>query len=468
MAAISRRPFTMRRAASALAMTLALAGPALGADDQSKLEITTNAEGPKTLAFDWPMLKIGTGEYQAGPTGVTVFAFGRKVLGAVDVRGGAPGTVETDFLRLGYDAPELDAVVFAGGSVYGLEGATAVSSAMKDDGLRNGHWENIAMSVGAIVYDLGPRRLNEIYPDKRLAQAAYRAARPGVFPQGAHGAGRMVRSGGFFACNAHSGQGGAFRQIGNLKIAAFTVVNAMGAVTDRDGKVVACYRDAGWPKDIKTVDLLNGVPDSRKPGWMVQGPQNERKNTTISLIVTNQTLKPAELQRLAVQVHTSMARGLQPFSTVSDGDVMYAVSTGELDAEKPELAGLDVATIASEVMWDAILNSVPEQAPVVPAAADPPAIPAATLARYAGDYTFSPETTLRVSVRDGKLFGAAVAGKAILVIPDATPVELKPVSATDFTVPGRYPMLLRFDGKDGLTINPGPWKQTATRAKAKP
>ena len=226
--------------ALSLGLSLLCAGSTYAA--QEALQPLLNA-GESKLEFDWPMLQIGTGEYQEGPTGVTVFRFARRVLGAVDVRGGGPGTVNTDYLRLGYASPEVDTVVFSGGSWYGLEATTAAATALKDDGVRGGNWDNISLSVGAIIYDFGDRRLNEIYPDKRLAQAAARAVRPGMFPLGAHDAGRMAKTGHIFDCGAYSGQGGAFKQIGDLKIAAFTVVNAVGVVTDRAGRVAACYRD---------------------------------------------------------------------------------------------------------------------------------------------------------------------------------------------------------------------------------
>src|SRR5690606_16570250 len=322
-----------------------------------------------------------------GPTGVTVFRFARRVFAAVDVRGGGPGTVNTDYLRLGYAAPELDTVVFSGGSWYGLESTTAAATALKDGGERGGHWDNISLAVGAIIYDFGDRRLNEIYPDKRLAQAALRAAQSGVFPLGAQGAGRHARTGQYFGCNAHSGQGGAYRQVGPVKIAAFTVVNALGVVTDRAGNVVACNAGENWPKPLRPTELLAGLPDSRKPGW--NPPKEAGRNTTISLVVVNQKLEPALLQRIAVQVHTSMARGIQPFSTEVDGDGRYAGPTAELD-EKDEgaLASADLGVIASEVMWDAILSSVPEQ----PRAMQPNKrfkVAAADLASYQGEYKFS-------------------------------------------------------------------------------
>jgi L-aminopeptidase/D-esterase-like protein len=429
---------------------------------QDSLQPVLNSTG-KTLQFDWPMLRVGTGEYDEGPTGVTVFHFQRKVLGAVDVRGGGPGTVNTDYLRLGYETPEVDTVVFAGGSWYGLEATTAVATALKDDGLRDGGWTSIALSVGAIIYDLGERRLNEIYPDKRLAQAAFRAARPGVFALGAHGAGRLAKTGSYFGCNAHSGQGGAFRQIGELKIAAFTVVNALGVVTDRNGNLAACFRDSSWPKELKTLDLVAGLPDSRKPGWTGPAPASDAKrNTTISLVVTNQTLNPAELQRLAVQVHTSMARGIQPFATEFDGDVLYAVSTAELPKkESPSITSADLGIIASDVMWDAILSSVPEQ-PVAPRVDQRLKPSAQDLQRHAGRYVFSESVKIEVSSKAGKLYAQATGARDAYAIRRAVPVELLPVAADVFTVPGRYPLTIKFESSS-VVLNPGRWQQRGER-----
>jgi L-aminopeptidase/D-esterase-like protein len=432
--------------------------------DQSTLEPMLNAGG-KVLEFDWPIIRIGTAEYAEGPTGVTVIQFGKRVHGAVDVRGGGPGTVNTDYLRLGWATPELDAVVFAGGSWYGLEATTAVATALKDDGIRDGDWMNLSLAVGAIVYDFGERRLNEIYPDKRLAQAALRAAQPGRFPVGAQGAGRFTRTGAVFGCNAHSGQGAAFRQVGELKLAAFVVVNAVGVVTRRDGRVAACYRDEGWPEDLRASDLMAAWPASTRPGW--RGPLADgegRRNTTISLIVTNQVLDRAELERLAIQVQTSMARALQPFATEFDGDVLYAVSTAELDRPPgtSDVAGIDLGVIASEVMWDAILSSVPEQ-PVAPDPDPSVQIAPAALQVFAGDYVFSPMVTVRVTVEGGRLFARATGERRAYAIGMEAPVELLPVSATEFTVPGRYPLALSFDDSDRLVINPGHWQQVGLR-----
>ncbi|MBB6522222.1 P1 family peptidase [Pseudoteredinibacter isoporae] len=424
---------------------------------QADLTMKINAPAERTLTFDWPILRVGTGEYPAGPTGVTVFHFDKKVSVAVDSRGGGPGTVNAPYMELGYDMAELDSIVFAGGSWYGLEATTAVASALKDDGLRDGdafaEVPNIAMSVGSIIFDFGGRRLNEIYPDKRLAQAAFRAAKTGQFPLGAQGAGRSAISGGLFGCHAHSGQGGAYAQYGDVKIATFTVVNALGVINDRDGNVVACYGDKDWPEPLKTKDLLHKWVSG---AW----PENDfaKKNTTISLVVTNQALDPAELKRLAVQVHTSMGRALQPFGTIYDGDVLYAVSTQEL--EKSDMAPVNLGVAASELMWDAILSAVPEQPQRQ--AKSGQAIPSKLRKDIQGEYQFGPGHRLKISQKGERLFATASGEKSIYAFDPGKDTELFMTANGRLTVPGRYPLVLALENQQ-LIINPGPWQQVATK-----
>jgi L-aminopeptidase/D-esterase-like protein len=297
--------------------------------------------------------------------------------------------VNTDLLRLGYGRPFTDSIVFSGGSAYGEETITAVATGLKDDGIRSGDFLEVAIVPGAIIYDFGGRRFNEIYPDKRLAQAALHALRPGVFPLGSQGAGRMAMQGSYFGCNAHSGQGGAFRQIGGTKIAAFTVVNAAGAVTDRNGQLVACNKAKSWGNLTRTSELLRNLPQSLASDWKAVDPATDAggtKNTTISLIVTNQKLDPASLQRLAIQVHTSMARAIQPFSTANDGDTLYAASTQEVD--NSDLSAVNLSTIAGETMWDAVLASVPDDAVSTRPVGQPAIVSAEKLAAYVGTYEF--------------------------------------------------------------------------------
>jgi L-aminopeptidase/D-esterase-like protein len=435
-------------------------GGAPGNSGQQHLKIDTDIHGP-VLQFDWPAIQIGVGSYEEGPTGLTIIRFPSRAIGAVDVRGGAPATVNTDTLRSGF---EVDAIAFAGGSAYGEEAITAIQTGLKDDGTRSGVWNNVAVVAGAIIYDFQAHRLNEIYPDKRLARTTLHALRPGLFPLGAQGAGRMAMQGGFFGWPVHSGQGGAFRQVGDTKIAAFVVINAVGAITDREGNVVKHHHRPAESTKIRTSDLLARLPESRGKRWARSSTTpKDGHNTTVSLLVTNQKLTHAELQRLAVQVHTSMARGIQPFATQDDGDTFFALSTAEIATS---FVFSDLSAMASELMWDAILASVPEEPafdPPVPTVGVSPEV----LSAYQGTYRFGPHAALKISISNDKLILDPGTIEFFDLEP-YRPVRLQPISATEFYVQSLYQTRIAFerDSSGEIThalINPGRWQQRGIR-----
>jgi hypothetical protein len=234
-------------------------------------------------------------------------------------------------------------------------------------------------------------------------------------------------------------------------------------VTRRDGRVAACYRDTHWSQDLRTADLLAAYPQSRKPGATVPSNNEGKRNTTISLIVTNQKLSPSELQRLATHVHSSMSRAITPFATEFDGDVLYAVSTEELDPAKSSAAlpSLDIDVAGAELMWDAILSAVPEQ-PGFPQISRKLKLSASDTQAYTGQYTFSPFVALRVTTDQNKLFAQATGPRPLYGIGREAPVELVPVSNTDFTVQGRYPLVLHFE-PGRVVVNPGHWAQVGLK-----
>ena len=314
----------------------------------------TSFTGP-VLEFDFPDLHIGVAEYDEGPTGATVFYFPAGAMAAVDVRGGAAATVNTERLRLGHERPTVRAVVFAGGASYGLEAAAGVMSELLERDHQATHWERVPTVTGAVVYDFR-HRSNVVYPDKNLGRAALAATRPGRFPVGARGAGRCVHVGKFFGPRymESAGQGGAFRQIGRVKIAVFTVVNAVGAIVDREGRVVRGNRapESGLRTSF-AADLLDGSAILKRQ--LDTTPVAPLENTTLTLLVINRRVRHLELERLAIQTHTSMARAIQPFHTEHDGDVLFAVSTGEV--EDGDVGMPDLAIHAGEVAWDAVLSS---------------------------------------------------------------------------------------------------------------
>jgi L-aminopeptidase/D-esterase-like protein len=303
-------------------------------NDTAELVPRTSFEGPE-LRFDFPSFRVGVAEYDEGPTGCTVFHFPRGARVATDVRGGSPGTIG------GYEWAH--AICLAGGSLYGLEATCGVAAELMAMRGYDVSWDSIQLAFGAIVYDFG-RRENSIYPDKALGAAALRAAREGVFPLGPRGAGRSATVGKTFAYEEGepAGQGGAFRQVGPTKLAVFTVVNAFGAIVDRDGTVVRGHLDAATGTRSPLVARLEEQLPRAVPG-----------NTTLTLVVTNERLETRVLKQLAAQVHASLARAIQPFHALVDGDVLYAVTTDEV--EDDALDSVTLGVIASELAWDAVL-----------------------------------------------------------------------------------------------------------------
>lgn len=317
------------------------------------------------LIFDFPSLHIGVAEYEAGPTGATVFYFPKGAIAAVDVRGGAPGTTNTDWLELGYGGLGLDAICFAGGSWYGLEAASGVRAELLAMKMKN-PFEEVANVAGAIVYDF-PGRTNVVYPDKELGRAALRAARPNRFPLGAHGAGRNVTVGKYIGreFSERAGQGAAFRQVGATKVLVFTVVNSLGAIVNREGKIVRGLRDAQTGARLTQAEALRRLlqraessPASAAPSSATpDARQSMPTNTTLTLVVTNQKLEHWQLRRLGVQVHAAMGAVIQPFQMQADGDVLFAASTAEV--ENARLPFNTLAMLAAEAAKDAVLSCVP-------------------------------------------------------------------------------------------------------------
>ena len=282
-----------------------------------------------SLEFDFPRLKIGFAEYAEGPTGCTVFLFDEGAVTAVDVRGGMPGVVESEY-------EFHHAICFAGGSLHGLEAVSGVRAVLTSRE-KPSNPPPLPLVAGAIIFDWIDRR-NFLYPDKLLGEAATEAASAGRFYYGKRGAGRW----------AGVGQGGAFGEIGETKIAVFSVVNALGDLVDRDGRVRT--RDHRHPRERLEERLSGGAGSSA---------DRVGRHTTLTLVVTNQKWSRHELNQIGKQVHASMARAIQPFHTMRDGDVLFTASTGEVSNRRLK-STTDFGLIASELAWDAVLNSLGE------------------------------------------------------------------------------------------------------------
>lgn len=306
-------------------------------NDLVSLTPITTFDGP-ALDFDFAGLEIGVAEYAEGPTGCTVFHFPAGAMTTVDVRGGYPATI--------YNWEWNNALCLSGGSLYGLEAVAGVIAELWAHRSYTTDWGQFVLASGAAVYDFHDGR-NKVYPDKALGRAAVRALQPGRFLLGARGAGRSTQCG---WPSEPAGQGGAFRQVGATKVAVFSVVNSTGCVVNRAGQVVRGNLDAATGRRESSLARLEtrlaaGDSETPAPG-----------NTTLTVLITNQVLDRQNLTQLGRQVHASMARAIQPFHALGDGDVLYAVTTAAV--ENPTLATEDLGLLAGELAWDAVLRAV--------------------------------------------------------------------------------------------------------------
>jgi L-aminopeptidase/D-esterase-like protein len=317
------------------------------------LLVFSTASRAADFKFDFIDFKVGTAENKEGPTGCTVFSFPKGAIGSVDVRGGAAALREANSLQEENSWGWLDALVFAGGSTYGLEAASGVAREILKE-RKSVSFSNIPVVPAAIVYDFGGRK-NLIFPDLELGARAFRNAEKNHVAVGRFGAGANVSAGKFLSLEyaEKSGQGAAFIDVNGLKIFAFTVVNALGNILNLKGEVILGSRD---PKTGKRV-VFDPTAKTANKGVI-------RGNTTLSLLITNAALDRGELRRLAIAAHTSMARVIEPFHTSSDGDTLFAVSTNVANVSKKNALNLDqISLVGGQLLQSAVLNAVESSRP---------------------------------------------------------------------------------------------------------
>ena len=314
--------------------------------------------GPKNCLTDVPGVRAGNAEDGAVRTGVTVVLPDQAAVCACDVRGGGPGTRETDALRLEGLVDRADAIVLSGGSVYGLAAADAVCAALGAAGRGFALTERAGVPPSpivpaAILYDLangGEKEWGETPPYARLGREALRAVSNERLPLGRVGAGCGATAG------AHpGGLGAASWTEAGVTIGAIAAVNSFGSPyapgTDR-------FWAAPWEQDAEFGG--RGTPEANAyaglpPDTKLSAPG--RRNTTIALVATDAALTKAQAKRLAVMAQDGLARAIRPAHGPTDGDVVFGMATGQARAvDTLELIGL--GTIAGDVLTRAVARGV--------------------------------------------------------------------------------------------------------------
>jgi L-aminopeptidase/D-esterase-like protein len=296
-------------------------------------------------------IKVGHHTMAERPTGCTVVLAEGGAVGAVEVLGGAPGTIETDLLAPENLVDQVHAVFMSGGSAFGLDVATGVRRhlAERKIGFAFGG-SHVPIVPGAIIFDLGVGGRPDIRPGAECGYAATQAATTGVVAEGNVGAGAGATVGKFLG-RGRAMKGGvgsaALRLPSGLVVGAIATVNAAGSVIDPStGRVVAGVRtpDGKSLEDVRAIIRAQGKRDPAEPA-----------NTTLVIVATNARLTKAQASSVAKMAQAGLARAILPVFTLSDGDVVFVLATGRWSGQADVSA---IGALAAEAVSDAILRGV--------------------------------------------------------------------------------------------------------------
>lgn len=344
-------------------MTSSAARPAVDRPAADRLGIAR--PGPRNLITDVPGLKVGQAHDAAARTGVTVILPDARAVAACDVRGGGPGTRETDALDAHNLVEAIDAVVLSGGSVYGLAAPDGVCAWLGAQGRGYGLTANPAVPPSpvvpaAILFDLangGDKAWGEAPPYRALGREAALAAALD-FELGTAGAGYGAMAG---QLKGGTGSASAVTADG-FTVGAVVAVNSFGAVTAPGGRTF-------WAAPFEMGDEFGGLGAAGLNGagddWgLAKADPQARTNTTIACVATDAVLTPAQARRVAVMAQDGLARAIRPIHAPFDGDVVFALSTGQRPlGERPDFQIARLGALAADVLARAVARGVYAAAP---------------------------------------------------------------------------------------------------------
>lgn len=293
-------------------------------------------------------IRVGQVTDLDGATGCTVILCPRGTVGAVDVRGGAPGTRETDLLQPYNHVEEINAVVLSGGSAFGLASADGVVRYLEEsgEGYKSGAGYIVPIVAGAILFDLR-LGVQGVRPTAEMGYQAAKNATTDPVAQGTVGAGTGAICGAMRgkAFATKGGLGSASIALGDgLMVAAIVAVNAVGDVLDEQGAIMAGFRhpEGGFVGMLNALKQMARVADTPA-----------RENTVIGAIATNAKLSKAHAHKVAQMAHDGIARAVNPSHTMFDGDAVFTLATGEIPANATV-----IGAYAAEAMAQAIRNGI--------------------------------------------------------------------------------------------------------------
>ena len=284
------------------------------------------------------------------PTGCSVVIARAGAVAGVDVRGAAPGTRETDLLHPSNLVDRAHAILLAGGSAWGLDAAAGVMRWLEEQGIGlDVRFGLVPIVPAAVLFDL-PVGDARIRPDAQAGYLACQAASRQPPAQGNVGAGAGALVGKLFglARAMRGGIGSASVTLDGVTVGALVACNALGDVIDPDtAQVIAGARTADGKAllNIRRAILAGEMPQPLLAGT----------NTTIGVIATDAILTKAQAHRLAQVAHDGLARSINPVHTLSDGDALFTLGTGQ----SGKTAGMMVlGTLAAEVTARAVVRAI--------------------------------------------------------------------------------------------------------------
>jgi L-aminopeptidase/D-esterase-like protein len=311
----------------------------------------------RNLITDIPGIRVGQAQDARLASGVTAVVFDEPAVASADVRGGAPGTRETDLLEPHRTVQSIDAVVLSGGSAFGLDAATGVQAWLREQGrgFAIGH-VRVPIVCGAVLFDLtngGDKDWGRFPPYRELGHAAASAA-AADFQLGTAGAGfgatTINYKGGIGSASAITGRGHT--------VGALVAVNACGSATVGSGPhfwaaPFESHREfggLGFPAQIAANALIP----------VCKG--NAGGNTTIALVATDADCTKAQLKQIAGMAQDGIARAIYPAHTALDGDTVFSVSTGRRAMAEPTWELTEIGLSCANVLARAIARAVFEAA----------------------------------------------------------------------------------------------------------
>jgi len=307
---------------------------------------------PSGSLTDVPGIQVGHFTHDKRPTGCTVVLTGEGAVAGVDVRGGGPGTRETDLLRPEMSVKQVHAVVLSGGSAYGLAAADGVMRYLEEKGIGYRVGPAVVPIVpAAILFDL---RVGDpsIRPDASSGRQAAQAATSDPVAQGNVGAGAGATVGKLFGPGRamKGGLGSASIELpGGLVVGALAVVNAVGDVVDPDtGALLAGARTADGKALANSMEQIRNGHGFSEPA--------EAQNTTIGVVAANVTWTQSQATKVAQMAHDGLARAIRPVHMPFDGDTVFALGAGGRRIDRQALGY--VGAVAADVMAQAVVSAI--------------------------------------------------------------------------------------------------------------